>query len=355
MCPGCGPTNEEIMAREQARLERETRARAEAEAKRQAEEARLARIRATETAGDEAARQGELKKALENYQDVLKNVQRYSKQDQRVRQAVIKVVQAMPAPPPLPESVFRSMVRGETKLKMGGTGSYEAAALEMEQAVLEAPWFADGYCNLGVVQEKADKFGQAAQDFRLCLSAAPKSRNAAAIQAKVYALEVMQEEHRKMHSLQGAWHQEGSKRAWTLKVEGKKILLQSRRGASPSAFPWSIEDWMSQKETSIQVEKEGRSLNGLIHFDAATEKQLVPAFLLTPAYIRYGCTEPAETEPISGTISEDGRALEFRYQYAGYSENCVFSGSINGNDLNYCGGIAVTGKKEASLKLVRGN
>jgi tetratricopeptide (TPR) repeat protein len=145
--------------------------------------------------------------------------------DQQVREEIIKVVRAMPAPPPLPENVMRSMVRGETKLKMGGTGSYEAAAKEMEQAVMEAPWFVDGYYNLGIVQEKAGNFWQGAQNLRLCLLAAPNSRNAAAIQAKVYELEVMEEEQKKMSALQGVWY-DGQKYEYALKVEGKKILLQ---------------------------------------------------------------------------------------------------------------------------------
>ena len=210
---GCGPTLAEIRAQEQASLESQKRAQAEAEAarqaeeaKKQAEEARLAKIRVVETAGDEAAKQGDLGKAFENYQEVLKNVERYSEQDQRVRQAVIKVVQAMPTPPTIPEDVMRFMVRGETKLKMGGTDSYVDAAKEMEQAVLAAPWLADAYYNLGLVQEKDGKFNESVQNLKLCLLANPRSTNATAIQAKIYELEVMKEDQDKMRALEGVWY-----------------------------------------------------------------------------------------------------------------------------------------------------
>ena len=78
---GCGPTLEEIKAQRQAALasQRAAQEQAEAqrqveEARRQAEEARLAKIRVIETAGDEAAKQGSWGKALENYQEALKNI-----------------------------------------------------------------------------------------------------------------------------------------------------------------------------------------------------------------------------------------------------------------------------------------
>ena len=166
LLPGCGPTHEEIMAKEQQRLQREAREQQEAEARRQAEESRRQaeqakqeRIRIAVAAGSEAAAGGQLGVALRRLQEALRDIERYSDQDRHVREAIIKVVRAMPAPPPIPEETLRSMTRGEAKLKMGGGGSYEGAAKEMEQAVLAAPWLADGYFNLGIVQEKAEMFG----------------------------------------------------------------------------------------------------------------------------------------------------------------------------------------------------
>jgi predicted TPR repeat methyltransferase len=89
------------------------------------------------------------------------------------------------------------MARGETRVKRGGPGSYEAASEEMEQAVLAAPWLADGYYNLGVIQEKAGKFSEATHNFRLYLLAAPRSRNATPVQVKIYELERMKKEKEK--------------------------------------------------------------------------------------------------------------------------------------------------------------
>ena len=57
------------------------------------------------------------------------------------------------------------MTRGDTKVRMGGTGAYAAAAAEMEQAVLAAPWNADYYFRLGMVQERAEMYGEASQNY----------------------------------------------------------------------------------------------------------------------------------------------------------------------------------------------
>jgi tetratricopeptide (TPR) repeat protein len=316
---GCGPSQEEIMAREQARLERETRVRAEAEARRQAEEARLKQeearltgIRAMETAGDDAARQGASKKALDSYQEVLKNVQRYGEQDERVRQAIIKVVRAMPAPPPFPQGLMRYMVRGEAKIKAGGAGSYEAAAEEMEQAVLEAPWFADGYFNLATVQDKAGRFGQAIQNFQLYLLAAPQSRSATAVQAKIYELEVKEEEAMKTLMLNGTWRDpdnaDKNTNMWGVSVRDGKIYIGG---------------------DNRQVEKKGRALEGFITFDA---------------YTSYNCPIPGSRGPLTGTISEDGTSMELHFEASNYQVS--YQGKA-------CLGVAFTGKERKQLRLVQ--
>jgi tetratricopeptide (TPR) repeat protein len=345
---GCGPTQEEIMATEQARIAEETErarvaeeAKQQAEAKRQAEEARLAKIRAMETAGDEAARQGDLEKALDNYQEVLKNVQRYDEQDLRVRNSLIKVVRAMRVPPAVPESLMRSMVRGETRLKMGGTGSYESAAKEMEQAVLDAPWVADAYFNLATVQEKAGKFNEAIQNFKLYLLADPKSRDAVAIQAKIYELEVLKEDQDKMQTMQGEWNGPGGKA--TLTLEGSDILVV-------------------YGSRSIKVQKKGRNLEGFctITSHPGTGGPGISGMYGTP------CTIPEETIPVSGVIGDDGNSIEFKMMSSDYQESYEPMSTAYYDDDNgvrqstqyvgpdgKCSGVVLMGKSEEKFTLTK--
>ena len=332
---GCGPTQQEIMAMEKARLEaEEARARAaeevrkQEETKRKAEEARLERIRAAEEAGNEAARQGQLEKALGHYQEVLKNVPRYSDQDQRVRHYLLLVVRAMPAPPALPESVLRSMVRAETKIKLGGAGSYEAASSEMEQAVLEAPWLVDGYYNLGIVQEKAGKFSPAMQNLRLYLVAAPQSRNSMEVQAKIYALEVLKEEHEKMQSLKGAWHTSGG-HIWEVTVEGNKIKIPAKMSLSFTGLGGTASS-NSDVLYNFELEKKGQELKGFVTISSYRVKNL--------------CSIPGETNPASGTVSEDGRSMKLHWKWSKYTVSWA---------NNQCTGVALLAKEDEELLLNR--
>lgn len=321
LLPGCGPKHEEIMAMEQERLQREARESQEAEAIRQAEQAKQERIRATVAACSDSAAQGELDIALLRCQEALKNIERYSDQDRQVRETIIKVVRAMPAPPPIPEETLRSMARGEAKVKMGGAGSYEGAAKEMEQAVLIAPWLADAYFNLGIVQEKGEIFGSAIQNFQLFLLAAPQSPNAKAVQTKIYALEVLQEDQVKMQSMAGSWRSSGGN-IYQVVIEGKKIKI---RGESSN----KLTNGGTQKVWRVfDFEKKGDSLEGSVTITPDSSK---------------GCNFPNETVPATGVIGRDGRHTKCNWKETRYQ--WTWQGSV-------CTGVSSLGKDENYLELV---
>jgi tetratricopeptide (TPR) repeat protein len=311
----CGPTAEEIRAQEQARLAAEAQARAAAEAQRQAEEARqqaerarLAELRAAEAAGDEVARQGDFDTALARYLAVLRQVQRYSEQDQRVRQSTIKVVRSMATLPPLSAAVMRYMVRGEAKVKAGGAGSYDAAAQEMEQALLEAPWLADGYFNLGTVQDKAGRFEQAIQNLRLYRFAAPQAQNAAAAQAKIYELEVKQEEAIRTLLLVGVWqNRDKPSEEWGVWMNAGKILVGG----------------------AYKLERKGLALEGFFEGTASTS---------------HSCPIPGDKGPVTGTLSEDGASMDLHRDTSQYQVR--YQGQL-------CLGVTLVGKESFRLRLVQ--
>ncbi len=327
---GCGPTKEEIRADEEARLQAEARERAAEEARRQAklaEEARLERARAAEAAGDEAARQGQLEKALELYQEVLRNVARYSDQDQRVRQAIIKVVRAMPAPPAVPESALRSMREGETMLKRGGAESYEAASKEMEQAVLAAPWWADGYSLLAIVREKEGKYSEALQNLRLYLLAAPQSPRARSVEAKIDEIEGKKEEQEKTRLTQGSWRSVPDNVEYRVTIEDGRLRAEAKTQER-------------RKKYFIQAEKKGRALEGLIDIPSYPDSDST-------------CDIPGETNPVSGTISEDGRSIVFRFVQSKYTKLTKYDKLIENSATLPCAGVILVGKEEQTIKLVK--
>jgi tetratricopeptide (TPR) repeat protein len=326
--PGCGPTKEEIRADEEERLQEEARQKAQEEAAKQerlAEKARLERARAAEAAGDEAARQGQLESALQHYQEVLRNVARYSDQDQRVRRAIIKVVQAMPTPPAVPESALRGRMEGETILKKGGTESYEAASKEMEQAVLSAPWWADGYSSLGILREKEGKYSEALQNLRLYLLAAPQSSGARSVEAKIDELEVMKEEQVKAQLTQGSWRSVPDNVEYRVAIEDGKLRADAKTE-------------VRRKKYSIEVEMKGRTLEGFVHI---------------PSYVDSPCDIPEETDPVSGTLSEDGRSILFRFTRSIYKKLVKYENFFQSSAEVPCVGVTAVGKEEQTVKLIK--
>jgi tetratricopeptide (TPR) repeat protein len=332
------------MAQQQLQAENEARAKAQAEAQRlaaeaqrQAEEARQARIRAIETAGDDAAKNGQFQIALENYQQSLSGIARYSVEDQRVRQAIINVVHSMQTPPAAPESVTRSMVRAEMRLKEGGAGAYEDAAKEMEQAVLEAPWLANAYYNLGIVKEQAGKFDEATQDFQLCLLADPRAQNTEAIKVKIYQLEVLKEDQDKLQALQGTWKEANSDWQWSLTVNDKRIVLEQMGSSNP---------------IRIEADVQGRGLQGIWSMPAYTPSGVFHDIWSVVYW--HTCTRPNETEPLTGTISDDGNSIELKFPTQEYQETLKdWMAVVDDHDPDRCQSLALLGKTDVTVKIER--
>lgn len=231
----------------------------------------------------------------------------------------------MPTPPAVPESALRSKMEGETKLKRGGAESYEPASKEMEQAVLAAPWWAEGYSILGTIREKQGKFAEALQNLRLYLLAAPQSSGARSVQAKIDELEVMKEEQEKTQLTQATWRSIPDNVEYRITIEGGKLRAEAKTQER-------------RKSYSIQAEKKGRALEGLINI---------------PSYVDSTCDIPGETNPVSGTISEDGRSIEFHFVQSKYTASQKYDKHVELSAEVPCGGIILIGKENQTIKLVK--
>lgn len=147
-----------------------------------------------EAAGQAAERAGKLREGLTHYVAALQSVPEGSADDQRLREAIIKLVQKLSPPPAIPEDARRFSVRGQTWIKEAKNPSdFEEAAKEFAKAVRVAPWWADWYINQGVALEKAGKFSDAIRSLKLYLLAAPAASDADKVKEQIYALEVRQE------------------------------------------------------------------------------------------------------------------------------------------------------------------
>lgn len=339
-CMGCGPTNEEIMAREQAKLEQQRQAeearriaeeqrrqaeeakrRAE-EAKRQAEAARLAKIRVTESAGDGAAKAGDVNTALARYQEVMNLSGDNLDEDQRLREKIIRLVVSSKIKPPIPEEARRYAVRSQALVKTKRSAGYAQAVAELTNAIRLAPWWADGYYNLGLMQQGAEDFAGAIRSLKLCLLADANAANAAAIRNKIYELEVLQEESGRIQAMAGKWKNPKSGIVYDVTIDGKNFKAVSNTGSI------------------IRGVMEGNTITGTI---------TVPAW---KSWTNCYCMTPEYTVPLSsGKISPDRRSMTFTYIANSYNSSYWSEGG--GHFQGECRSVTLAGTAPDEITMTR--
>jgi tetratricopeptide (TPR) repeat protein len=114
--------------------------------------------------------------------------------DNVLREKIIKHVQAMKPAPAIPEEARKYMVRGKTAFKGAKeTKDFNDAADEFQMAILAAPWLAEGYYNLGIVQDKAGQYTAAIDNLKLYVIAAPDASDVEKVKELIYEIEYRQE------------------------------------------------------------------------------------------------------------------------------------------------------------------
>ena len=334
---GCGPSAKEIAQRQEAERQAAAAAAAEESARQQriaaeqaaqaaAEAARQAKLRQTEQAGDRAARAGDLDSALASYDEVLVAVQGNGAEDQRLREKIIKAVIASKTAPSIPEEARRHAIRAQVFVKTQQSAGFAPGAAEMAQAVLIAPWWADGYYNLGVMQEGAEDYAGAIRSLRLSVLADPQGPNAEDIKTKTYELEVLQEEADKLRAMAGTWTNPKSGVKYEVAMEGKNFTAKNPSG------------WV------LRGVKSGNDIAGTV---------TVPP----GAFSNSNCFSPEYTSPLSGNISQDGHSIKFHYTMNNYNEtywNLTGSGPDNtGHDQGDCISVTLSGSAPDDFEIAR--
>ncbi len=325
---GCGPSAKEIAQRQEAMLRAEA-ARAEAERVRQEEiAARQAKLLKLEQDGDKAAEARDVDNALADYKELLNMSQDNRDEDQRVREKIIKFVATLKTPPPVPEEARRYAVRAQALVKTEQSAGFAPAAAELSNAVLLVPWWADGYYNLGLMQEGAEDYGGAVRSLKLCLLADPHAANADAIQNKIYELEVQKEEADKVQAMAGTWTNPKSGSVYTVSMNGKN-------------FEAEHSGWI------LRGVKEGNVIEGTI---------TVPGMALWSNK----CVSPEYTVPMKGQISPDGRSITFQYTQNNYASTHwnitgqgIFGTNRTGHNQGDCISVTLQGTSPDEFTIAR--
>ncbi|MDA8122045.1 MAG: hypothetical protein M0Z38_05700, partial [Deltaproteobacteria bacterium] len=162
---------------------------------------------------------------------------------------------------------------------------------------------------------------EAIRNLQMYLFAAPRSPNASAIQARIYAMEVLAEEKEKVLGLAGSWRSAGGN-TYNVTVDGNRIRIEGAAVYKTSGgdkqkyhFTHDLEKKGSVLEGSLTIARDGIN----------------------------GCYFPNETVPESGFLRADGKYLKVEWKETLYS--WTWQGTV-------CTGVTSMGKSGTSLELV---
>lgn len=156
--------------------------------------------------------------------------------DTAMREKIISYVQTMKPAPATPEEAKRFLARGKAAFRDAKEPKdFSDAADEFKKALLYAPWLAEGYYNLGIIQDKAGQYGDAMQSLNFYLLAAPNAPDAGKVKELIYEIEYRKDKAAKESSLQELKRQQEEQQR-----EAPKILLRQLKakydGATYSAL-----------------------------------------------------------------------------------------------------------------------
>lgn len=134
---------------------------------------------------------GKTNEAFQAYMDLLAN----GTTREGLLQRIIAVVKKMNPPPPVPKELRKQLVFAKTASdEAKDNAGYDRAIAEYRKAVKLAPWVADIYLNLALVQEKRRNYKNAVAGLQLFLDLSPNDPQRQLVQDKIYEMEFMSKE-----------------------------------------------------------------------------------------------------------------------------------------------------------------
>jgi tetratricopeptide (TPR) repeat protein len=262
---------------------------------------------------------GDPSEAIRQCVNGLATAEKGSADEQRLRSRAISAGLKMSPPPDVPMEAKRFVARGNAGIEMGQSkADFVDAAAEFEKGIQIAPWWADAYKGLGLANEKAANYRQSMAAYNLYVKAAPNAPDIAEVQNKIFKLEyaadrdqkqafekviAMKEANARLQGLQGLWRERDKPgHVWQANVQNG-MFVASRPGA--------IEDNARHNgEYAIRASIKGSALDGTL--------SAPPMVILDST-----CPVNASEQPLSGTISDDGRTITVKYQQTVYSSQAT--------------------------------
>ncbi len=195
------------------------------------------------------------------------------------------------------------LVRGLAAVEMAKSDEELAAAIdEFKKATEIDPTMATAWYNLGAVQAKTGRLGDAIDSYNHYLALSPKAEDAARIKDEVIKLGYRLEQSEKFKSLAGQWMTQGGAIA-RVDAESGKLTIRIRHLHFPDSADVSMYDdpvprpniYEDTAENTMRLDVRGSKLSGLFE---------------TPGGAGFAgwCVLPAERNQAEGTL-EKGRIV----------------------------------------------
>lgn len=169
----------------------------------------------------------------------------------------------------IPEEARRHFDRGLAAVEIAKSpADYEEAIREFERAKSLAPNWPDPYYNLGLVQEKAERYGDAVTNLKQYLRLAPNASDAQEVKSLINKLEYRKEQFAEdaaiLSSLVGTWFggpgRNNGDMYIIIKEEGGKLYLTYETthilGTSTESFNWH----------TVPITRKGRNIRFSLQF-----------------------------------------------------------------------------------------
>lgn len=263
-----------------------------------------------EALGQAAEQAGKHREALTHYVAALQAMVKKSFNDPNLREKIIRVAQKLDPAPAVPEEAKRFMARGRAAVKAAGDEQgFLKAAGEFKQALGLAPWLAEGYYNLGVVQDKAGRYADAIQNLKLYLVAEPNAEDAAHVQDLIYEIEYRMEEAPKQ-----------AQQVQQAEQEKTKALVSSLAGrwVEDGQYQTNYYDLTASGDGHFKLEFSYCSakdplMEGCFVTTKAYEGTIVGSGITGTSYFKLDSSNSPcnyqSNESMTGTVSDDGRTL----------------------------------------------
>ena len=116
---------------------------------------------------------------------------------------------------------------------------FQDAADEFKKALLYAPWLAEGYYNLGVIQDKAGHYDDAMKNLKFYLLAAPKAPDAEKVNELIYEIEYRKEKAAKDKEAASRKAAEDQRAQQEAAARKQAEFLQKINGARYAYYFWA--------------------------------------------------------------------------------------------------------------------